>query len=526
MRKILVILAVVFCLTAVFAGCAKPVRDDDQFLDIFISNFGYGTDWAEPLLDGFGSQDWVKQKYPDFDYRITPNSVRGQAVDEVMSGATSYDIFFGIQQIKSKIMLNKDGKSSIFAELSDVYDSKVPNEDITVKEKMIPAFYDKVRTLHLDDTEGYYEMPWVSGMQGLIYNKTEFDKLGLSLPRTTDELYSTASTILSEGKTPFIFTTQEVYWAAMMFPMWWAQYEGLENYNLYYQGLVKGADSRLRYSSDIFKQTGRLRSLETIYSLIGVEEGKTENPFNYKYVNTESFTQVQTQFLLGNGLIMPNGDWLGTEMKSLKEEGITSVSGLMKTPVISSIVEKLQDKSMTDELLREVIDAVDGGESSYQGVAQTDFDRIKEARNMTMPATDHYVFVPEYASAKELAKDLLRFMATDEANKIFAAATSGATMPFKYDYEKDSPEIYNEFSYMQKQRLAYSKDSVFLNKDNINKTNYYGGLSALTAPRRILDALFVSQSSKDRQSPQKVYDDEIGYWNEVRWQAMLTAAGL
>ena len=87
---------------------------------------------------------------------------------------------------------------------------------------------------------------------------------------------------------------------------------------------------------------------------------------------------------------------------------------MVKMPIISSIVDTLENKNMTDAELSAVIDAIDAGETSYPGVSQKDFDRLVEARRMVYSATfDHCAGIPARAKNKDLAKDFLEFMASD-----------------------------------------------------------------------------------------------------------------
>ena len=267
-------------------------------------------------------------------------------------------------------------------------------------------------------------------MQGMLYNKTLFTELNLTEPNTTNELYELCEKLVDAGQTPFIFTSKENYWTCMMFLIWWAQYEGIDDYCNFYQGIVE-EDGVKSYSKDIFKQTGRLRSLEVIEDLITYP-----TDFIHDDVNTLSFTQAQAKFLLRQGAMMPNGDWFETEMtKTAEQDNITDVFTFMKTPVISSIVETLEDKTMSDKTLSDVVAAVDNEQTSYPGVSENDFAAIKAARRLILPVGNHTAMIPAYSTAKEAAKDFLLFLATDKANEVFIKSTNGASMPFDYNIE-------------------------------------------------------------------------------------------
>ena len=107
---------------------------------------------------------------------------------------------------------------------------------------------------------------------------------------------------------------------------------------------------------------------------------------------------------------------------------------MIKMPIISSIVNTLENKNMTDAELSAVIDAIDAGETSYPGVSQKDFDRLVEARRMVYSATfDHCIGVPAKAKNKELAKEFLKFMASDMGQAIYAKHLNGLSMAYGYE---------------------------------------------------------------------------------------------
>ena len=73
MRKLIsMILGLALSLTATFAfascggngGGGNKVSDTDETLQIYVWQGGYGTDWADSLIDSFQKQEWVKEKYP------------------------------------------------------------------------------------------------------------------------------------------------------------------------------------------------------------------------------------------------------------------------------------------------------------------------------------------------------------------------------------------------------------------------------------------------------------------------------
>lgn len=526
-KKIIKLMIPVLVFANEFAlnACNKKVDNSENTLEIYVADFGYGYAWLNDIIDAFKQQSWVQEKYPNLNIpSVRHNSERSWAIDRIQTGeSNTIDLFFSVTSGNSVFESTYGKNQPYFEDLSSLYEEKVPGEDLTFAEKMDDNFLTMSTYKKLDGTTTYYSVPWVAGMQGMIYNQTMFEKMNVNVPRTTNELYTLCNQIVNQGKTPFIFTSKENYWTCMMFLIWWCQYEGLENYSNFYQGIVE-EDGLKVMSSDVFKQKGRLKSLEVLQDLLTYP---THSSYYHSEVNTLSFTQAQAKFLLGQGCMMPNGDWFETEMtKSINSDHVTDVFTFMKTPIISSIVETLEDQNMSDETLAAVVSAIDDNQNYYPGVRENDFLRIKEARNLVLPVGNHTAMIPAYSTAKDVAKDFLLFMATDEANEVFVRATNGASMPFQYNVEEENSTLYETLPLLQKTRLDMQKDAVYMLNENTYAAVYYGGISRLSGSRTNLEVLFTAKNADDRMTAQEIYDAEIAYWDTTRWNSVLLNMGL
>ncbi|MDO7906367.1 extracellular solute-binding protein [Paenibacillus sp. JX-17] len=58
-------------------------------------------------------------------------------------------------------------------------------------------------------TEGVNGVPYATNANGIMYNKTLFKQMGLTVPKTWDELIATARKIKEAGKIPFYFTYKD-----------------------------------------------------------------------------------------------------------------------------------------------------------------------------------------------------------------------------------------------------------------------------------------------------------------------------
>ncbi|QAY68103.1 ABC transporter substrate-binding protein [Paenibacillus protaetiae] len=93
-------------------------------------------------------------------------------------------------------------KSGVFADLSGDLTSNIQ-----------PAYLNMLNKLTGSETVN--GIPFTANASGIIYNKAMFDELGLTIPKTWDELIATAQKIKDAGKTPFYLTLKDS-WTLMV----------------------------------------------------------------------------------------------------------------------------------------------------------------------------------------------------------------------------------------------------------------------------------------------------------------------
>lgn len=548
MKKITKIVASLgaICLAATpLAACSlfQTVDNSDQTLEIVISKYGYGVDWLNDQIALFKEQGWVKEKYPNLNIPTirTNNSDKGYCVDQIAAGpkSNSADLFFSCQTAGLKVNTTYNG-TSVFEDLSEgFYNSTVPGESITVKDKMVREIYNDYAVEH-DKTVSYYGMPWVNGYMGLLYNATLVkEKLGADyeMPKTTQELVKFADDLKEKELMPFVFAASANYWV-QMFQTWWAQYDGvasvyddIEGYNDFWNGQIDGEYTReiFNNSSEESVYKGRYKSLLVLEDLIGYSTG------NY-HTSSASFKPVQAQsaFLNGEGVMMPNGDWFDTEMQDAgysnsKNYEIT----LLRTPVISSIIEHCTSVT-SDTELSTVVSYVDAEKSyeeaktAYQTaysktLAEADYARINEARRVMYRLEGHEAYVPSYASAKGLAIDFLRFMATDISIEQFMKSTGGCVTAFKFDAEHSA--AWSGFTSLQKAHVKYFESGVQMPTFTSFKLHYYGSLMPLTQTPQI-DLAFINPSASARKTAKQIVEDDYKKFNKSEFEALLIKSGI
>ena len=523
-----------------FAGCKEA--DDNQTLQMFIGDFGYGTAWLDSVIEKFEQEDWVKEKYPNLNIpKPQSNSERMYPVDQITSGKTTIDLFFsGVSAPYYYSMTGTDGKS-YFEELSDLYQTKIIGEgDLTVGEKMMDEFYERYK-VKVGGEDGYYSLPWAQGPWGIFYNKQAVEeKLGAdyTMPLTTNGLLQMCEDLKSgtDAKIPFVFCSAEDY-QLFIVQLWWAQYEGAENYERFWYGV----DENDMLNPDEFvpmKQKGKLRALEALEALIGKDSGNI-----HEYVNDMSFTMAQTHLLEGDGVMQVNGDWICNEMRGVADEEMLSRVEMMKTPVISGIVERLSfyrsdkdyselteaEKEEYDAVLQSIVKEVDEGktQSETEGVSQADFDIVKEARKMVNLIVAHDALIPSYSTAKDLAKDFLMYMVTDKSLNTYIEVTGGCQMAYEYDVKTEDPALYESLSDMQKNKMEMLNDCTFKPFEELYELKYVGMAEAFPTWSNV-SFCFTAAFEGDYHSAFEIYESDIDYYAKnqaYNWKQVLTRMG-
>lgn len=570
--------------TLAAAGCSKGAGSNSaNVLDVYCYIAGYGDSWLTNsnktgVLDLFQEEAWVKEKYPDLVVNYTSNGEPGFAINRIYNQkSNTTDLFFTnwLDNIPMSLVVN----------LTDaVYATDLPDKPGT---KIMDILGDEViETLKRNDaperSDGYenlYTLRYIKSFYSFMYNKTALEHYGLDLPVTTNELEKAFETVEANGYTytvsgqTFTSTTGLMMcspssYIQHMFPVFWTQYEGVSNYENYYYG--KDADDQITDAN--FKQKGRLRAFQTIETLVRDHawEGAAE----------ADHTEAQNQFLLGNGLFHWNGDYFTTEMAGEREVnrtrfGVKDNIGMMATPVISDIVEKLSfyqeemgefveveegstvylksvekpyhmlakdRQNYYDNILASIIREIDAGKSYADSTAkagegytvtEADWNIVKAARSIkgSYQVSGQDAAIPSESPAKALAADFLRFMYTEKAQLAFSSASKGLNFPARYyenlseeDYEEATknfePEARDKFDFMYKSgaTIIPSSTGFALGRAGLSHFTYNGNMG-----------LNIVTTGASYKTPKQFFLDDILYYtgeNSSNWTTLLQLAGL
>lgn len=506
------LMCLVILLLSLLCGCTggkKPIGNGQNDLEIFLWQAGYGREFFDAIIDAYTA------KNPDVNISLTSSADLTNEPIYNTPETNTVDLYFTSFPTYASVVKydsNSDGvKEDILEDLNGVLDMKADGETKTLREKFGSHILGAVT-----NSEGkIYSLPWYNSLCGLVYNSDMFEKYDWDLPRTTDELLYLADVIKLDKETPIIHYAE--YWK-YLYEAWVAQYEGISNYQDIWKGIYTDSNGE-KHSNDvrfITESQGRYESYSVLSGLLG--------PKGSVYTGSNSFghTTSQTYFLDGRAAMMPNGSWVENEMKSNSKQ---VNYGMMKTPVISSIIDVLPDESVdNDAELAALIDAIDAGNTALEGagysVTQDDYNRVKEARNLFYLSGQADVLLPAYSTAKEVAKDFLRFYFSDEAVQI--AITKAGMLA---TVEKDS----GEFDYSKNSKFVQdchnkSKGSSILISSFVERLMYAGGITELVKNNPV-KWLTYSANTADFMEVDAYWTMEKNAWINS-WEQTLVNAGL
>ena len=240
-------------------------------------------------------------------------------------------------------------------EITDLLDMKVPGEEVTVGEKIIPGFTDTLVTNPYGDGKTYLA-PLFYSPCGLFYNASLFANGGYELPETFDEMFALGEKSASEGSALFTYPTTG-YFDAFFYAL---------------LNEVAGAETfakLMNYDVEAWKSS----EVRQAFDVVG-ELAKYTHENTVAQANGNDFAKNQQLILDNKALFIPNGTWLPGEMENApRADGFEW--GFTALPKVT-----------------------EGGDS----YSFTFFEQM---------------FIPAGAANEDLAKEFMAYMYSDEAAK-------------------------------------------------------------------------------------------------------------
>ena len=504
-----------------FGACTK--EDSASTLYVEISNAGFGITWIDPLIEIF------EARHPEITVKKSYMTKKdNEMIAKVTSMSTDLDIIFPEDSgsIRHTYEANVD---NIFAELTDIYEAKIPGEERTLGDKMNDQFYDYFTTVRDDGTKRHYMTPWMQSPLGIIMNRDVYtdkykQKYG-AFPNTTEEFFAFCDELKNSGVVPMIHSLSDSYWASI-WDVWMYQYNGQKEMDSWYKGYcLYGEAKGQRYVPEMFDDEGMYEAMCVWENIL-----KPENGWQHEDCNSLDFTQVQNLFLEDYSdtttpeiAMMPTGAWLEREMEANFSPDELN-NEFVRLPVISALGTKL---GITDGVLSDIIDYVDGEATALPSFTSTKgltneevVARVTEARNMNPGYRGYSAFIPAYSNHLALAKEFLQLMASDEG--IEAMLKECGSMA-AYEYDIVNSPVKDELSdFMYSVNVRAQEGYCFSTKDRLF-TN--GGLQYFNGIGGSVGAFFAAKNIKDRKTVDEIMDMNYNYVSSM-WPTYLSNAGI
>ncbi len=515
-KKGLAMLFAIVIAASVVAGCGPKEHPQTEF-DITIQYWrsGLGQDFLDRAIAGF------EDKYPQYKVWLDPTS-------SISAAGQTFGKGVEIDKVDLYMSSSDEISLKVFEEhaepLDDVLSYTNSGETKSIGQKYIPAYLDAAR---LSDNSVHY-LSYGGGWMGIVYNMDIIDGKKYKVPRTTQELeYLTIDLagdekLQSSGVKPWIHFNGGGYWGSV-YKAWQAQYDSLDYYMNNFIPLYGGESDPAPSKSVLLKDDGRKAVLEAMDRFL-----------NASYIHPDSNTQVfmdaQTFFVYNKAAMMVNGSWMINEMRG--DSKANKNFKIMKNPVISSIIENDECSSIEDdEELQALIDAVDAASSAAQVPIDSDnyhvsreaVNRVFEARNIMYNNYDqHGMFIPNYAVAKEGAKEFLKYFYSDENLIQYWDATR---MPMPLTLSDDSKPDMTGWNAWEIQQMEYMNSVIPLFERPVKTSKIFttGGANPYAFAHVPFINLFTAQSN--RQGAQTCWS-RIKNHHDANWINYRTNAQL
>lgn len=526
------------------AGCKKPVDNSENTIEIFALDAGYGLDWLYAMEEVF-------EEKTGYNIEI---SIQGDTAIEpkIKSGpdVNTTDLFITGEVWNRYISLGDKavaGYDYILEPLDDVYEYVPEGETLSIGEKMwgsFSSFFEMEVEENGEYVNHYYAMPWSAGMGGIFYNQDLFTQANLSgEPLTTDQLMEYCQTLKDKKITPYIYSAADDYFSYCQYT-WWPQYETIKGTENFWNGKVSDAAiPSAETSVHIFDQEGIREMFKVFEDMLNPAKG-----YVYGTVEELDYTTAQARFFAGEAAMLPCGDWLENEMNNASSSLDIGNIVPMRTPVISALSDKMsyweeegnfteatRDASFAakrkeyDEKLRDLVEYADKiiAEETAELPSfanEADAQIVIAARRVCYaPSQTHSMAIPVYATAKEAAKEFLKFTASDEGIAIYLANTSGSYLPYLYDLE--SYAGYDDLSEFSKKKWDILSTSEFVPYISKWPSHYLGGLTIGRGVERVSVA-FGSRDAAVRTTADAAVQANKAYYTVDRMETLLRNAGL
>jgi len=374
-RIISLLLAAV--MAGAMVGCSGGGKDGEVTNDSAGNTDGKKTVLKVAALESaYGDEAWreVCESFEDVYEGVEVELTIDKNIEEVISSkmkAKDYPDVVCVALGRPAGLTETMIKESSLEDITDIKDRTIPGEKGKVKDKLLDNFMSTSATNPYSDGKSYLA-PMFYSPCGLFYNAGLFKEKGWKVPETWDEMWELGDTAKKDGIYLFTYPTAG-YMDSLMYALL-AQSGGMDFYN-----------KCMNYDEGVWETNEAKRAFDIAAKLLSYTE-----PTTVANANNENYLKNQQLILDNKALFMPNGTWVSDEMKDAgRAKGFEW--GFMALPADS-----------------------ESDRYSYNYFEQ--------------------VWVPKDAKNKDIAKDFIAYLYSDDTVEEFAKA--GAIQPVKGVAEK------------------------------------------------------------------------------------------
>lgn len=442
-----VIIASMLMFSLAFSSVGCGEEDDPTVVTWAIWNSGWGIDVQTEIADVWNTKYAAQH---GFTVEIEQSASQTAISQEFGNNVSTFDIF--------TVPFHGTRGWKYCYNLKDLLQETVNGESTKLIDKFPEAVLQK-------STFENGDILWVptqaSQFSGITYNHYLFEQVNTAqilgrekvggeyteydyIPRTTGELIKLTNNPKfnnSEHKAWIHFADGWNGYYPYVMELWAAHHNGVESHNDL-QYLEKDPDIGEDGAYARFKEKdGRYYMFLEMAKMINQNKVQSAS-------NSANFTTQQTAFLDGQAMMMVNGNWLGAEMK--KNDGIFDGTKfrMMRTPIMSTIIDRLPTIN-DDATLSTVVSLLDSGKTYAEaaqvvnGLSEADYNEVRIARGMKLCGSrETGNYIANYSIALENAKTFFKFIYSDEAGLIFRKHKNLDPM-----FTFDDKSLYESFNY-------------------------------------------------------------------------------
>lgn len=372
MKKISCLMLVIILLSSTLVGCGVKKDEGETKSATVIKEKDGASSEVEVLKvaaieTAYGSEMWneVTKAFEAANEGVKIDLVVDKNLEDVIGAnmkAGDYPDVVLLATGRPAALTETMIKEEALMEITDVLDMNVPGESVKVRDKIAGGFTESSLTNPYGDGKTYLA-PMFYSPCGLFYNQGIFKEYGWSVPTTWEEMWRLGDAAKEEGIALFTYPTAG-YYDAFFYAL------------LYEVGGSEFFNKAMSYTEGIWKTDEATQAFDIVAKLATYTE-KTV-PAN---ANNDNYQKNQQLVLDNKALFMPNGTWVIGEMAEAPR--------------------------------------ADGFKWGF-----TALPAVKESGDRYSYTWFEQMWIPEMAENKDMAKQFMAFMYSDEATAIFAKSNA------------------------------------------------------------------------------------------------------